>query len=129
MADRMLIFIVDDDPFIIKLLEKKFASENCLIESYGNGEDCLDSLNKNPDLVILDYFFYKNHKEVMNGMQILCKIKELKPGMPVIILSGQEKGEVILDLAKNGINDYVMKDINLVDNLNNAINCLLKQRA
>ena len=129
MDKRKLIFIVDDDPFIITLVEKKFSSESYLIESYGYGEDCLDSINKNPDLIILDYLFYKKNQEVMNGMQVLDKIKELKPEMPVIMLSGQEKGEVMLDLAKKGIDDYVIKDTNLVDNLNNAISDLFKKKS
>jgi hypothetical protein len=33
------------------------------------------------------------------------------------MLSGQEKGEVVLELARKGIDDYVIKDNNLLDNL------------
>ena len=36
---------------------------------------------------------------------------------PVIMLSGQEKGEIVLELARKGINDYVIKDNNLIANL------------
>jgi two-component system OmpR family response regulator len=63
----------------------------------------------------------KKDHEFMNGMQVLDKIKELKPGTPVIMLSGQDKGEIVLELARKGINDYVIKDNNLIDNLNVAI--------
>ena len=53
----------------------------------------------------------------MNGMEVFDKIKELKPDIPVIMLSGQEKGEIVLELARKGIDDYVIKDNNLIDNL------------
>jgi len=34
------------------------------------------------------------------------------------MLSGQERGEIVLELARKGIDDYVIKDSNLMDNLN-----------
>ena len=57
----------------------------------------------------------------MNGMEVFDKIKEIQPETPVIMLSGQEKGEIVLELARKGINDYIIKDNNLIDNLNIAI--------
>ncbi len=71
--------------------------------------------------MILDYFFIKDNKEFMNGMQVLDKIKELKPNTPVIMLSGQDKGEVVLELARKGIDNYIIKDNDLINNLNIAI--------
>ena len=57
----------------------------------------------------------------MNGMEVFDRIKKLKPNIPVIMLSGQEKGEIVLELARKGIDDYIIKDSNLIDNLNVAI--------
>ncbi len=127
MDDKKLIFVVDDDPFINMLVVKRFASEAYHFEAYGYGEDCLDEINKNPDLIILDYFFVNQNKEVMNGMEIFDRIKELKPEVPVIMLSGQEKGEVVLELARKGIDNYVIKDSNIIDNLHIAIRDLFER--
>jgi len=121
MNDQKLIFVVDDDPFINMLVVKRFASDVYRLEAYGSGEECIRSLNKKPDLIILDYYFINNDHKVMNGMEVFDRIKELKPYTPVIMLSGQEKGEIVLDLARKGINDYVIKDQNLIDNLDVAI--------
>jgi CheY-like chemotaxis protein len=121
MNDQKLIFIVDDDPFINMLVVKRFTSEGYRLESFVYGEECISSLNKNPDLIILDYYFVNNDHKVMNGMEVFDKIKELKPETPVIMLSGQEKGEIVLELARKGIDDYIIKDNNLIDNLNVAI--------
>ena len=57
----------------------------------------------------------------MNGMEVFNKIKELRPETPVIMLSAQDKGEIVLEFARKGIADYVIKDNNLIDNLNVAI--------
>ena len=64
----------------------------------------------------------------MNGMEIFDKIKEFKPETPVIMLSGQDKGEIVLELARKGIDDYIIKDNNLIDNLNVAIENLFDRK-
>ncbi len=121
MSDQKLIFVVDDDPFINTLVVKRFSSEGYRLEAFSFGEDCINALGKNPDLIILDYYFVNSDHKVMNGMEVFDRIKEIKPDTPVIMLSGQEKGEIVLELARKGIDDYVIKDSNLIDNLNVAI--------
>jgi two-component system, OmpR family, response regulator len=118
MDKQKLIFVVDDDPIVTKLVVKRLASENYQLEAFDYGEDCLKVLNKNPDLIILDYYFYKQDQKVMNGMEVFDRIKATNPDVPIIMLSGQEKGEIVLELARKGIDDYVIKDNNLLDNLN-----------
>lgn len=129
MKKEKLIFVVDDDPFINTLVSRNFASEEYRIESFESGEDCLNAISKNPDLVILDYLFVdtSNHK-ALNGMEILDRIKSERPELPVIMLSGQEKGEVVLELARKGIDDYVIKDKDLIWNLQNSVKDLIGRR-
>jgi CheY-like chemotaxis protein len=127
MNNQKLIFVVDDDPFITKLVVKRFNSEYYRLEAFDFGEDCLKAMNMKPDLIILDYYFHKADQEVMNGMEVFDKIKETSPDVPVIMLSGQEKGEIVLELARKGIDDYVIKDNNLMDNLSTSIKELLER--
>jgi CheY-like chemotaxis protein len=129
MDTDKLIFVVDDDPVINKLVSKKFASEGYKIEAFENGEDCLKAIGKNPDLVILDYYFTDGgNQKVLNGMEILDQLRSAKPSLPVIMLSGQEKGEVVLELARKGIDDYIIKDKDLIDNLHSAVKDLIGKK-
>ncbi|MFN8210958.1 MAG: response regulator [Bacteroidales bacterium] len=116
-----LIFVVDDDPFITKLVVKRFSPEGYRVEPFDYGEDCLKAMSMKPDLIILDYYFTKQGETVMNGMEVFDKIKAMAPNVLVIMLSGQERGEIVLELARKGIDDYVIKDNNLIDNLNSSI--------
>lgn len=127
MDTQKLIFIVDDDQLINNLVKKRLTSEGFQVEAFTYGEDCLGALESNPDIIILDYYFINKDRIVMNGMEVFDKIKETKPETPVIMLSGQEKGEIVLELARKGIHDYIIKDNNLIDNLSGAINEILKQ--
>jgi CheY-like chemotaxis protein len=127
MNKQKLIFIVDDDPVVTKMIVKRFTSDNYRLEAFDYGEDCLSALDKKPDLIILDYYFIKSDTKVMNGMEVFDKIKETNPDVPVIMLSGQERGELVLELARKGIDDYVIKDNNLIDNLKASIVELLSR--
>ncbi len=127
MAEKKLVFIVDDDPFILNLIKKRFESDAREIVTFSYGEECVKKLNMNPDLIILDYLFSKPDKEVMNGMEIFNKIKEYNEEMPVIILSGQERGDIVLEMARKGIDDYIIKDETLVDNLELAMEDILSK--
>ena len=129
MNKQKLIFVVDDDPVITKLVVKRFTSDSYLLEAFDYGEDCLKALKKNPDLIILDYYFNKTNEKVMNGMEVFDKINETNHNVPVIMLSGQERGEIVLELARKGIDDYVIKDNNFIDNLNAAIIELLSRES
>ena len=121
MNTNKLIFVVDDDPFITKLVVKRFTPEGFRVEAFDYGEDCLKAMDKKPDLIILDYYFTKPDVKVMNGMEVFDKIKAINPNILVVMLSGQERGEIVLELARKGIDDYVIKDNNLIDNLNASI--------
>ncbi|HUS86974.1 MAG TPA: response regulator [Bacteroidales bacterium] len=125
MSNRRLLFIVDDDRFINQLVVKRFNSDDFLVEQFEYGEECIEALDRNPDLIILDYYFFKSGEKVLNGMEVFDKIRETKPDIPVIMLSGQDRGDIVLELARKGINDYVIKDNNLITNLETAINEIL----
>lgn len=59
MSDKKLVFIVDDDPFIRTLVKKRFDGDDMNVIAFSYGEECLEQLKQNPDLIILDYLFYK----------------------------------------------------------------------
>jgi len=117
MSEKKLVFVVDDDPFVLNLVQKRLDRDELSVVAFSYGEECLKQLSRNPELVILDYLFYKKDEEVMGGMEIFNRIKEYNENIPVIMLSGQEKGDVVLELARKGVEDYIIKDESLIDNL------------
>jgi DNA-binding NtrC family response regulator len=116
LNDR-LVFVVDDDPFITALLAGRLGAEGFRVRTFSFGEDCLAALRENPDLIILDYYFVSDRGRPMNGMAVFDEILRIMPDVKVIMLSAQEKGAVVLELARKGISDYVIKDSSLMDNL------------
>jgi CheY-like chemotaxis protein len=122
-----LIFVVDDDPVITSLVSARFEASGYRVRTFAYGEDCIAALSENPDLIILDFYFLKQGEVPMNGMEAYDEISRLAPEVPVIMLSAQEKGEVVLEFARKGIADYVIKDTELIDNLQMAVKDLLER--
>jgi len=122
-----LIFVVDDDPVVTSLVTNRFEAVGYTVRAFAYAEDCIAALDEMPDLIILDYYFLKEGAVPMNGMEAYNEITRLAPGIPVIMLSAQEKGEVVLEFARKGIADYVIKDTDLIDNLQMAVKEVLER--
>jgi len=120
-----LIFVVDDDPVITGLVAARFESAGYRVRSFAYAEECIAALDESPDLIILDYYFLKQGEVPMNGMEAYDEITRLAPEVPVIMLSAQEKGEIVLEFARKGIADYVIKDTELIDTLQMAVKEIL----
>lgn len=121
MRKQPLIFIVDDDQMVQKLIAFELRSIKVEAMCFDYGEDCLTELSLRPDLIILDYIFVKGSTPVMGGLEILRKIREYDEHVPVIILSGQDSGNAVLDLIKLGIEEYIIKENNFVSRLKEAV--------
>ncbi|MDF1558831.1 MAG: response regulator [Bacteroidales bacterium] len=124
--EEKLIFVVDDDPLITTLVATRFESAGYRVRAFAYGEECIAALDEKPDLIILDYYFVKEGDEPMDGMAVFEGITRLAPEVPVIMLSAQEKGAVVLEFARRGIADYVIKDNDLIDNLQAAVRDILE---
>jgi two-component system, NtrC family, response regulator AtoC len=102
-----LVFIVDDEPAISKLLsywvKDKWKYD---VEVFANGEDVLKKLSSKPDLVLLDIML-----PGLDGLETLKRIKHLDENLPVIILSAQGSIEVAVEALRFGAYDYFPKPI------------------
>lgn len=122
METKRRIFVIDDDPLILTLVKSSLEAESMLVDTFQYGEELFNHFDKHPDLIILDYLFQSNESDkVMDGKEIFNKIREIDKKVPVIMLSGQEDGDVVLELARMGIVDYVIKDEEFINNLKEVI--------
>jgi DNA-binding NtrC family response regulator len=81
-----LIFVVDDDPVITGLVTARLEAAGYRVRSFAYAEECLAVLAEElPDLIILDFYFYKEGEVPMNGMEAYDEITRLAPEIPVII--------------------------------------------
>jgi two-component system, OmpR family, response regulator len=107
---KIKLFLVDDDVLFLKSLEIEFLQHaDFAIETFATGELCLSNLSHSPNVIILDYLLDGIDKNAMNGIEVLDKIKEYDPEIPVVMLSAQDKIEVAVNCMHHMAFDYVVK--------------------
>ncbi|MBS1589976.1 MAG: response regulator [Bacteroidetes bacterium] len=123
MADKRYIFLVDDEPIQNEML-KDFLTERFVyeIKTFENGEDMLQSMALNPEIVVLDYHLSAQKPNAKNGVEILKILKDRHPDVQVIMLSGQDKIDVAIDSMKYGAYDYVVKGETAFSRTENILN-------
>jgi len=108
--NKIHLFLVDDDALFLKSLEIEFHHHtDFTVETFATGELCVENLSHNPDVIILDYHLNGVDKNAMNGIETLDKIKALKPDIPVVMLSSQDKIDVAISCMHHRAFDYVVK--------------------
>lgn len=112
------LFVVEDEPAFATFIKHAMKQQLPDIEVvfYSSAQACLDNLFQNPDIISADY-----NLPDMNGVELMKKIRAYNSNLPVIILSGQEQLEVVIDAYQNGAHDYILKKENAIINLIHAI--------
>ena len=112
------IFVVDDDQFMLNLIEHDLNERGFQhIETFLDGEDCINNLYQMPDVVILDY-----RMDNLNGLDVLKQIVSFNPDILVLFLTAQKQLQVAIDSLKYGAFDYIEKSNDAVDEIVSRIN-------
>lgn len=105
---KFKVFLVDDDVFYLNMLEQLVANTGVTdITTFQNGLDCIEQLNEKPNVIFLDH-----NMDVINGLDVLIKIKRVDPNVFVVMLSAQEDLKTAVDSLKYGVFDYLVKGDN-----------------
>ncbi|MBU1344360.1 MAG: response regulator [Proteobacteria bacterium] len=111
MIKQIKVLMIDDEKRFRettkKILSKK-GFDTILAES---GEDALEKIAENPDVVILDI-----KMPGMDGHETLKQIKKIRPDLPVIMLTGHGDKPSAREALVEGAFDYLAKpcDIDLL---------------
>ncbi|RPH95760.1 response regulator [candidate division KSB1 bacterium] len=99
------ILIVDDDPDIVALLEHTLTAEGWSVLTASSVAEARLRVEDFPvQLVLLDYTIPDG-----NGLELLCWIKRQRPEAVVIMVTANSNEDVLIDLIKNGADDYIRK--------------------
>lgn len=98
----MKVLVVDDDPSIRMLYKEELEDEGYEVVVASSGEEALRLFELNdPDLVTLDILMPD-----MDGIQVLRKMKEKRPRLPIIMSTAYDYRD---DFAVWASEAYVVK--------------------
>ncbi|MBC8359348.1 MAG: sigma-54-dependent Fis family transcriptional regulator [Candidatus Aminicenantes bacterium] len=105
------ILVIDDDPLIRKTLLSHLSKEGQEVSMAENGEEGLEKYKENlPDLVILDI-----RLPDMDGLEVLCKIKEKDKNANIIIMTAYDDMKTTVEAIKQGAFEYLVKPLDYVE--------------
>lgn len=102
---KIRILIVEDEPNLLNILEKKFKSENYSVDTCSNGDDVefyVDSTNY--DIILLDIMLPGT-----DGFTILDKMRKSNNKTPVLLLTAKDSIEDRVKGLDLGADDYLVK--------------------
>ncbi len=122
MNGKYNIFLVDDDFIFLEMLKESLTDNlDFNIVGFQTGEECINHLHLNPDVIVLDYYLNSENSNAKNGLEVLKEIHAIKPQAKVIILSAQEDANLVYDFVRENATNYVVKDNNAFENVKTAI--------
>ena len=103
------IWIVDDDQSIRFVLEKALAREELPVRSFTNPRDVLAALDDDePQVLVSDIRMPGG-----SGIDLLSKVKERLPGLPVIIMTAYSDLDSAVSAFQGGAFEYLPKPFDL----------------
>lgn len=119
------LFIVDDNKLMVNTLKQYLQNRfgaGLKISTFSNGESCLEKVDLDTHIVILDY--YMNGK---NGLDILKLIKAINPKTEVIMLSNNEDIGLAIETFRAGAKDYVIKGQGSWKKITSLVNLIITE--
>lgn len=127
------IVIVEDDLYFQKALTKyihticnpaAYPHLDFHIKSYSNAHECIEELENDTNIMILDYFLINEEEaDVLTGADIVIEANKHCTDCKIIMISAQQNKNVTTQLMQQGIYEYVDKNINS----NNRIGAILQK--
>jgi len=106
---KLRILVVDDDRVALALRKALLESDGHEVVTASDGKEGLSRIEAeegNMDLVFSDI-----NMPVMDGIEMLRRLRDRWPEIPVIIISGESQPEIRKKAMEIGANDFLLKPV------------------
>lgn len=104
-SEKIRVLLIDDEEDYVKSLSRVLARRGVIVSKALSGEEGLQLIEKEDiDVAVIDL-----KMPGMNGLEVLHRIKKLKPEVEVILLTGHATVEAGIEGMKYGAADYLFK--------------------
>ena len=105
----MLVLLIEDDPAIVRFLERGLAAHGHGTLTATDGEEGARLAAEEPvDLVLLDIMLPR-----LDGHLTLRRIRLRRPDLPVLMLTARDEVQHKVSALDGGANDYLTKPFDL----------------
>jgi DNA-binding NtrC family response regulator len=101
----MKVLVVDDEPIVLKSCRRVLEAEGWEMISASSVAEALSILEGlAPDMMLIDV-----KMPIHDGMYLMRKVREQRPGIPIIVMSGYATGETIREAKDLGAAIFLPK--------------------
>lgn len=101
----MKVLVVDDEAIVLKSCRMVLEAEGCEVIAAASVDEALAILERQiPELLLVDV-----KMPVHNGMYLMRRVKEMRPGIPIIVMSGYATSETIKEAEDLGAATFLPK--------------------
>src|SRR6266404_3874578 len=106
MSEAANILLVDDEPGMLRYIRTLLEVDEHKVQTASTGEEAVERVEKGlqPDMVLLDLLM-----PGIDGLQTLEKLRQLKPGLKVVMLSCVNDTRKVVQAMRLGAVDYLTK--------------------
>ena len=106
MTEAVNILLVDDEPGMLRYIRTLLEVDDYRVQTASTGEEALQQVEKGlrPDLVLLDLLM-----PGIDGLQTLEQLRQLVPGLKVVMLSCVSDTRKVVQAIRLGAQDYLTK--------------------
>ena len=106
MSESANILLVDDEPGMLRYIRTLLEVDEHKVQTASTGEEAVERVQKGlqPDLVLLDLLM-----PGIDGLQTLEKLRQLRPGLKVVMLSCVNDTRKVVQAMRLGAIDYLTK--------------------
>jgi len=99
------VLIIDDDPKLLKMLQRTLVYENLNVLTATNGLEALPLVQTHrPDLIIVDWMMPK-----MDGLTFIQRLRDEEDQTMVLMLTARDAIENRVEGLESGADDYLVK--------------------
>jgi two-component system response regulator MprA len=99
------VLIIDDDPKLLKMLQRTLVYENLNVFTATNGLEALPLVQTHqPDLIIVDWMMPK-----MDGLSFIQRLRDEENKTMVLMLTARDAIENRVEGLESGADDYLVK--------------------
>jgi len=110
--ETLKLLVVDDESKITEQLNRQLTRKGFMVFEANNSQNAFRILESYKiDIALLDFMIPHD----LNGIDILKQIKKQYPTTEVIMVSGQEDIDVVIEAQRQGAIDFVRKPFTLSD--------------
>jgi two-component system, OmpR family, response regulator MprA len=99
------VLIIDDDPKLLKMLQRTLVYENLNVLTATNGLEALPLVqSQRPDLIIVDWMMPK-----MDGLSFIQRLRDEENKTLILMLTARDAIENRVEGLESGADDYLVK--------------------